>query len=111
MPIQLFAILATIAFVAFATRLLRHSPLTAGLRQRIEERSPWGAKLFKCPHCLGFWLSLPCAGFLAHTTLNFAVIVLLGWRGSYYLNRLIDNLFVQNKIPDADRQCHICAKP
>ena len=111
MPIQLFAILATLAFVAFATRLLRHSPLTAGLRQRIEELSPWGAKLFKCPHCLGFWLSLLCAGLLAHTTLNFAIIVLLGWRGSYYLNRLIDNFFVQTKIPDADRQCHICAKP
>ena len=111
MNIQLYAILATIAFAAFGARFLRRSTLMTGLREWASAYSPWTAKLFSCPHCLGFWLALSSAGLLHADWPNFAIMVLLGWRGSYYLNRLIDNLIVRQGVGAAERQCHICAKP
>jgi rhodanese-related sulfurtransferase len=109
--IQLHAILATIAIAAFGTRFLRRSALTERLREWAGSQSPWGAELFSCPHCLGFWISLPCAGLLAANWPNFAIMVLLGWRGGYYFNRLLDNLIVRSGANAANRQCHVCAKP
>ena len=111
MHVQLNAILATVAFVAFATRFLRRATLTAGLRAWAENFSPLTAKLFSCPHCLGLWLSLPCAWLLHADALNLAIMVLLGWRGSYFLNRLIDNLIVRQHADGDTRQCHICQQP
>lgn len=111
MNIQVQALLVVVAFVVFGTRFLRKSEPMAGLREWATAFSPRSARLFSCPHCLGFWLALPAAGLLAANWLNFGIMVLLGWRGSFHINRLIDNLFVRNGPRDADRQCHICAKP
>ena len=111
MNIQLNAILATIAFAALGSRFLRRSTLMTRLREWASAFSPLSAKLFSCPHCLGFWLALPCAWLLHANWPNSAIMVLLGWRGSFYLNRLIDNLVVREGKQAADRQCYICAKP
>ena len=110
MNIQLQALLVAVAFVTFSTRFLRRSSPTAGLRKWATNFSPWTAKLFSCPHCLGFWLALPCAGLLAIDWLNFAIMLLLSWRGSFHINRLFNNLTIRS--PKAtDRQCHVCDKP
>ena len=61
--------------------------------------------------CLGLWLSLPCAWLLHADALNLAIMVFLGWRGSYFLNRLIDNLIVRQHADGDTRQCHICQQP
>ena len=110
MHVQLNAILATVAFAAFATRFLRRATLTAGLRAWAEDFSPLTARLFSCPHCLGLWLSLPCAWLLHADALNLAMMVLLGWRGSYFLNRLIDKLIVRRHTGENTRHCHVCQK-
>ena len=110
MNIQLHALLATVAFVTFSTRFLRRSSSTARLRAWAETFSPRSAKLFSCPHCLGFWLALPCAGLLAANWPNFGIMLLLGWRGNYHLNRLIDNLTI-SEGKASERKCHSCAKP
>lgn len=110
MNIQLHSLLATIGLVTFATRFLRTSSATAKLRDRASAFSPWSAKLLRCPHCLGFWMALLCAGVLAVNWLNFGAMLLLGWRGSFHLNRLIDNLIVRDG-PSSERSCSVCAKP
>ena len=38
------------------------------------------------------------------------VLVLLGWRGAYYLNQLIDRL-IADKTPQEHPACHVCGKP
>jgi rhodanese-related sulfurtransferase len=109
--VQISAILATVAFAGSGSRLLRRSGLFAGPRQYLSDHLAWGDKLFSCPHCLCFWLALPCAALLAATWFNFAAMVLLGWRGGYYFNRLLDNLSLPGLRRGGARACHVCGKP
>ena len=48
---------------------------------------------------------------LSENPLQLGCAVLLGWRGGYYLNRLLDNLSGGNEPPKSTRQCHICGAP
>lgn len=108
---SLLYILATnIAFSTFGSRFIRRSPLTEGLRQNIEQRSRLLHKLISCPHCLCFWLALSGSVLLSHTLLQMGCAVLLGWRGGYYLNRLLDNLSGDAR-PRSARRCHACGLP
>lgn len=111
----LVAVLATVGLAAAVTRFLRQSTVTEGLRQRLSARSPLLEKLFSCPHCLCFWTALACAALLAPGWLVFAVLVMLGWRGAYYLNRLLDRLNERagsHKSPQSgQRCCQVCSTP
>ena len=109
---SLLYILATnIAFSTFGSRFIRRSRLTANLRQSLGERSAFINKLISCPHCLCFWLALGGGALLSENPLQLGCAVLLGWRGGYYLNRLLDNLSGGNEPPKSTRQCHICGAP
>ena len=110
-------LLLTIAAAA-VTRVLRQSDHTEGLRRSLAARSSVLAKLFRCPHCLSFWLAAAGAVlFLVFgqvSLVEFALFILLGWRGAYYLNRLIDNRVEQRKeLGDrlAHHLCPLCSKP
>lgn len=109
---SLLYILATnIAFSTFGSRFIRRSPLTASLRDNLAKRSAFMGKLISCPHCLCFWLSLGGGALLSENPLQLGCAVLLGWRGGYYLNRLLDNLSGGNAPPHSARQCHLCSQP
>jgi rhodanese-related sulfurtransferase len=41
----------------------------------------------------------------------FGIAVLLGWRGSYYLNRIYDRISGGENPPVSPRQCHVCGIP
>ena len=104
--------------VALLTRLLRQSSHTEGLRRSLSAYSDVLGKLFRCPHCLSFWLAGAGAVlflvFGGLSLLEFALFILLGWRGAYYLNRLIDNRQAQRLELDerlASSQCPVCSKP
>jgi rhodanese-related sulfurtransferase len=111
--VYLVPFLATVMAAALVTRFLRRSHLIAAAREALSARSPWFAKLFSCPHCLCFWTSVLCAAVLAQSWLQAGALVLLGWRGGYYTNRLIDALIGTlagstapgPATPDA---CHVC---
>lgn len=112
MNLTLVAILATIGFSAAATRFLRQGAITEQLRLKLSARSPLLEKLFSCPHCLCFWNALACAALLARSWVEFVILVLLGWRGAYYLNRLFDYL----QKPSATGRpkqapCQVCGAP
>ena len=111
----LVAVLATVGLAAAVTRFLRQSTVTEGLRQRLSAYSPLLEKLFSCPHCLCFWTALACAALLARGWLVFAVLVLLGWRGAYYLNRLLDVLNeragTHRRSQPEQRHCQVCSTP
>ncbi len=109
----LVTVLATVGLTAAVTRFLRQSTVTEGLRQRLSARSPLFEKLFSCPHCLCFWIALVCASLFASSWLGFVVFALLGWRGAYYLNQLLDLLnervvFHRSSQPE-QRFCQVCS--
>ncbi len=109
---SLLYILATnIAFSTVGSRFIRRSSLTANLRQNLGERFAFIRKLISCPHCLCFWLALGGGALLSDTPLQMGCAVLLGWRGGYYLNRLLDNLSGADLPPRSARQCHVCGQP
>jgi rhodanese-related sulfurtransferase len=111
-------ILLLIVLTAVLTRILRQSRYAEGLRTNLSSRSRLLEKLFRCPHCLSFWIAAAgTAVFLvvAHLSLvEFALFILLGWRGAYYLNRLIDTrrdrdrAAVERKV---NLVCPVCSKP
>jgi len=107
----LYIIVTNVALSTFGSRFIRRSPLTAALRRNLSARSVWLHKLIRCPHCLGFWFALGGGALLAHTWLQFPIAVLLGWRGSFYINRIYDKLADGEKTPTSSRQCYVCALP
>ncbi|MBT4499206.1 MAG: hypothetical protein HOC74_15870 [Gemmatimonadetes bacterium] len=112
MSLPLVAILATIGFSAAMTRFLRQGAITERLRLNLSARSPLLEKLFSCPHCLCFWNALACAALLARSWVEFVILVLLGWRGAYYLNRLFD--YLQKPSPTGrpkQSPCQVCGTP
>jgi len=105
-------ILGTILFAASVSRFIRQSAVTEGLRLRLSECSVLLNKLISCPHCLCFWLALFCGAALARTWLQFFILVLLGWRGAYYLNRLVDRVAPRPSSRSARRHpCQVCGAP
>lgn len=112
MDVSIVAILAIIGVSASVSRFIGRSLTTKKLRLRLSARSPLLDKLLSCPHCLGFWIALLCAILLARTWFQFIPFVLLGWRGGYYLNRLIDHLTKPGRPrPVLERSCHVCGTP
>lgn len=112
MDVSIVAILAVIGISAAVSRFIGRSLITEGLRLRLSALSPLLGKLLSCPHCLGFWIALLCATLLAGTWFQFVTFVLLGWRGGYYLNRLLDYL-TKPAIPRPalERNCRVCGTP
>ena len=100
-----------ILVAAVLSRLVLRTPTLDHLRQAQDGSSPFLARLLSCSSCLAFWLAL--AGGLAMASgelLELAPTVLLGWRGAYYLNRLIDRMTGYVPARPA-RQCHVCGSP
>lgn len=112
MNLTLVAILATIGFSAGVTRFLRQGAVAKPLRLKLSARSPLLERLFSCPHCLCFWSALACAALLARSWVEFVILVLLGWRGAYYLNRLFDYLQKpSSKSRPKQSPCQVCGTP
>ena len=110
-------ILLLIVLTAGLTRFLRQSEYGEGLRTSLSSRSRVLEKLFRCPHCVSFWLAAIGATLfwvLVHLSLvEFALFTLLGWRGAYYLNRLIDTRRDRHRANidrKANLQCPVCSK-
>ncbi len=105
-------LLVTVATAAGLTRFLRLSRVCAPLRDRLHARSSVMAVLFSCPHCLCFWISLICALLLAPSLLQAGILTLLGWRGGYHTNRLIDVATrpARHQEP-AGSSCLVCGRP
>ena len=94
------------------TRFLRQSSATAGLREIATARSARLGRLLACPQCLSFWIALICSLFLAGTVLEFGAIVLIGWRGAYYANRMLDRIAAAATEPEKkEMQCRVCDAP
>jgi rhodanese-related sulfurtransferase len=110
--LTLVAILATIGFSAAMTRFLRQGAITEPLRLKLSARSPLLEKLFSCPHCLCFWNALACAALLARSWVEFVILILLGWRGAYYLNSLFDYLQKPSSSGRPKQSpCQVCCTP
>ena len=109
----LFQILITVVLVALLTRFIRQSPVLEKPRLFLSARSALLGKLLSCPHCVSFWLALFSALLLARTLLDFGLMVILGWRGAYYLNRLLDRLARPAEArPEAtEHYCYGCGAP
>ena len=114
MIISPVALIGTLGMATALSRFLRRSSITEGLRRSLSSRSPLLEKLFSCPHCLGFWISVGCALPLARNWFEFTVLVLLGWRGAYHLNGLLDYLnarFAPGSQAPQSRDCQQCGAP
>jgi len=112
MPLQdlILKILGTTLVAALVGRFLKEARLLEPLRQSLSARSALAEKLLSCSHCLSFWISLGCGlALFGGNVLELFAIVLLGWRGSYYLNRFIDR--AGPRRPAGERRCHVCGKP
>ena len=105
-------ILVTVVLATVLSRFIRQSSATENLRLNLSARSAFVAKLLSCPHCLTFWAAILCALFLASSMLEFGIVILLGWRGGFYLNRLVDKLS-RRAIPQPakNRPCYLCGAP
>ena len=111
-------ILLLIALTAVLTRVLRQSSYTQGLRSELSSRSSLLEKLFRCPHCISFWIAAAgTTALLVLTELSlveFALFILVGWRGAYYVNRQIDSRRERDRAAierKASLQCPVCSKP
>jgi rhodanese-related sulfurtransferase len=92
------------------TRWLRQGESTRSMREWIEDRSQFLAKLVNCPHCLSFWLAVGGTSVLVAirgmSLLEFALFVLIGWRGAYFINRTVDGRQeAASAIPPECLQC------
>ena len=105
-------ILVTVVLATVLSRFIRQSSATKNLRLSLSARSAFAAKLLSCPHCLTFWAATLCALFLASSMLEFGIVILLGWRGGFYLNRLVDKLPRRAASQAAkNRPCYLCGAP
>ena len=107
-------IIALVSLAAALTRFLRQAPQTHNLRHWVADHSRLLHQLFTCPHCLSFWIAAigtAAAWLLAnHSALEAAAMVLLGWRGAYFVNKSLDQR--RDRLRHrAGRSCHICAAP
>ena len=112
---SLISIVGLLVLVTALTRFIRKSPVLAGARAYLSERSSLLGQLLACPHCLSFWLALCCAAIAFWWTrewLDFGIIWLLGWRGSYYINRTLDAKKINPEVQhnEEDKRCYICDK-
>jgi hypothetical protein len=107
--VQLGSIIVAVLLSAALTRFIRQAELLAGFRLSLAQRLPILGKVISCPHCLSFWLAIALGAFLAHDLLNFGIMVLLGWRGGFFLNRILDAT-IAAAIPDplSGSDCLVC---
>lgn len=98
---------------AVLTRWVRQGEMPRPVREWVEARSRFLAKLINCPHCLSFWLSLAgtvCLwGARGMSSLEFGLFVLIGWRGAYFINRSLDSRSAAARMPPKD--CIQCGNP
>ena len=109
MQVQLGSIIVAVLLSAAFTRFLRQAEILAGFRLGLVQRIPIFGRVISCPHCLSFWLAIVLRALLAHDLLNFGIIVLLGWRGAFFLNRLLDAT-IAAAAPDSlfGSDCQVC---
>lgn len=109
MQVQLGSIIVAVLLSAAFTRFIRQAELLAGFRLNLAQRLPILGKVISCPHCLSFWLAIVLGALLAHDLLNFGIMVLLGWRGAFFLNRMVDaTIAVASPDPLSGTDCHVC---
>ncbi|HCV22691.1 MAG TPA: rhodanese-like domain-containing protein [Candidatus Latescibacteria bacterium] len=94
------------------TRWFRRGESTRSARDWLASQSPVLAKLVSCPHCLSFWISLSGTAILwafsGLSALEFALFLLIGWRGAYFINRAVDRREAAAEAPVID--CIQCGK-
>lgn len=109
MQVQLGSIIIAVLLSAALTRFIRRAELLAGFRLGLVQWSPLLGRVISCPHCLSFWLAIVLGALLAHDWPNFGIMVLLGWRGAFFLNQLLDaTLAASNPIPLSGSDCQVC---
>ncbi|MEE2831856.1 MAG: rhodanese-like domain-containing protein [Candidatus Latescibacterota bacterium] len=112
---MLFAeIVVLVSLTAALTRFVRQAPQTEGLRLWVAQRSRLLDKLLTCPHCISFWIAVAGTAALwlleTRSPLEVGLMVLLGWRGAYYINRSMDQRRDQ-AIHRAGLSCSVCGAP
>jgi E3 ubiquitin-protein ligase RNF13 len=118
LSVSIPAVLGVVLVATLGSRFIRLGGATAGLREYLNARARLLGTLISCPHCLCFWLSLTGALAVASTWFQGAVIILLGWRVSYHLNRMMDRHGGRSdsdarpaRQPRGERRCQQCGKP
>lgn len=107
---SLVVIAGLVVLVTALSRIIRRASLIGGVRRWTERCAPRLAQLLACIRCLSFWLALACASwaFRQHDLwLDFALVWLLGWRGSYHLNNFIDK-YLDQPAGDNVLLCCVC---
>lgn len=104
-------IIILVALSAGLTRFVRQAPQTHGMRHWIEARFRLLDQLLKCPHCLSFWIAVAGTAVAwtlqERTELELGLMVLLGWRGAYYINQSLDRRSTQ-AAQRVNRTCLVC---
>lgn len=113
-------IAALVALTAALTRYLRQAASPAALREWIRSRSALLDQLLTCPHCLSFWIAVAGTAVIwairdltaarSLGSLEAAFLVLLGWRGAFYINRSLDQRQSQT-ARRAELSCLVCDTP
>ena len=109
---MLFAeIVALVSLTAALTRFARQAPQTEAARHWVAARSRLLDQLLICPHCLSFWIAVAGTAVLwwleTRSPLEVGLMVLLGWRGAYYVNKSLDQRRDQ-AINRASQSCLVC---
>ena len=108
----LFAeIVVLVVLTAMLTRFVRQSRQTEWLRAWVSARSQLLDKLFTCPHCVSFWIAAAGTGLVwslrTPSALEVGIMILLGWRGAYYVNQSLDQR--RDRVSDqASLACTVC---
>ena len=112
---MLFAeIVLLVSLTAALTRFVRQASRTEELRLWVARRSRLLDKLLTCPHCLSFWIAVAGTGALwlleTRSPLEVGLMILLGWRGAYYVNKSLDQRR-DLAIRRAGQTCAVCSAP
>mgnify|MGYP001184169619 CR=1 FL=1 len=104
---MIYKLALNIIFALIVCRFLQLAPLTEGLRNTIEQHSKILTKLIQCPHCLFFWTAMIGASLLSESLIEFGVLLLIGWRGGFHVNKII-NRRGRRRPSKKEKGCSIC---
>ena len=107
MELMIYKLVLNIIFALIVCRFLQLAPLTEGLRNTIEQHSKILTKLIQCPHCLFFWTAMIGASLLSESLIEFGVLLLIGWRGGFHVNKII-NRRGRRRPSKKEKGCSIC---
>lgn len=109
-----FEILGLVSVSALLSRYVRQAPSAEAFRTGLANSSRLLKQLLACPHCLSFWIAVVGTGLLwwwrPRDPLELGLLVLLGWRGAWFINRSIDQRREQTEVR-ATQSCTVCGKP